>query len=111
MALEDASGETAASIHFDPGVPQASQRAEGVQDKSSGNNGVYIIESGVCYVMEENQSPLITLLEELVEEAREETGVSKEDPQKTPVDKRVWLYESEFEEAAEQEQSASRYTS
>lgn len=61
--------------------------------------------------MEENQSPLITLLEELVEEAREETGVSKEDPQKTPVDKRVWLYESEFEEAAEQEQSASRYTS
>lgn len=61
--------------------------------------------------MEGDQSPLIALLEELVEEAREETGVSKGDPQKTPVDKRVWLYESELEEAAEQEQSASRYTS
>ncbi len=60
--------------------------------------------------MEENQSPLITLLEELVEEAREETGVSKEDPQKTPVDERVWLYENELEEAA-QEPSASRYAS
>ena len=111
LTLEDTSGKTAVSIYFDPGVPQASQRAEGVQDKSSGNNGVYMIESGVCYVMEGDQSPLIALLEELVEEAREETGVSKEDPQKTPVDKRVWLYESELEEAAEQEQSASRYTS
>lgn len=61
--------------------------------------------------MEEDQSPLIALLEKLFEKAREETGVSKEDPQKTPVDKRVWFYESELEEAAEQEQSASRYTS
>lgn len=54
---------------------------------------------------------MIALLEELFEKAREETGVSKGDPQKTPVDKRVWLYESELEEVAEQEQSASRYTS
>lgn len=61
--------------------------------------------------MEGDQSPLIALLEEIFEKAREETGVSKEDPQKTPVDKQVWLYESELEEAAEQEQNASRYTS
>ena len=54
---------------------------------------------------------MIALLEEIFEKAREETGVSKEDPQKTPVDKQVWLYESELEEAAEQEQNASRYTS
>ena len=61
--------------------------------------------------MEGDQSPLIALLEEIFEKAREETGVSKEGPQKTPVDNRVWLYESELEEAAEQEQNASRYTS
>ena len=90
MALEDASGNTAASIYFDPGVPQASQRTEDVQEKSSGNNGIYMIESDVRYVMEGNQSPLIALLEELVGGAREETGVAKEYPQKAPASERNW---------------------
>lgn len=111
LTLEDTSGGAAASIYFDPGVPQASQCTEDVQDKSSGNNGIYMIESDVCYVMEGDQSPLIALLEELVGEAREETGVAKEDPQKAPASERTWLYESELEEAAAQEQSASRYAS
>lgn len=110
LALEDASGNTAASIYFDPGVSRASRHAEDDQDKSSGDTGIYMLENNACYVMEGDQSLLIALLEELVEEAREETGVSKEDPQKTPVDERVWLYENELEEAA-QEPSASRYAS
>lgn len=110
LALEDASGNTAASIYFNPGVSRASRHAEDDQDKSSGDTGIYMLENNACYVMEGDQSLLIALLEELVEEAREETGVSKEDPQKTPVDERVWLYENELEEAA-QEPSASRYAS
>lgn len=110
LALEDASGNAAASIYFDPGVSRASQHVEDDQDKSSGEAGIYMLENNACYVMEGDQSLLIALLEELVEEAREETGVSKEDPQKTPVDERAWLYENEFEEAA-QEPSTSRYAS